>query len=173
MSDMSVRKTPSREQCQKMIKRILITEVLEKGKNTSFRQAADFMNYFQSLYPPSDALTKQVQRAIKAMGMPKDENGYFIVNKTSQQKKQEDELKHLFDTGNAGLFDLSQSQPLLLKIDSSMRSFVKDLLSSSITFENRIDTIVESSNGLIIYTKDVENTVLTLESLLPSRTLYN
>lgn len=43
-------------------RRILMTEVLEKGKNEHFRTAADFMKYFESLYPASDALTKQVQR---------------------------------------------------------------------------------------------------------------
>ena len=68
----SLRKNPSREQCQKIIKRILVTEVLQQGHNEHFKQAADFMNYFESLYPPSDALTKQVQRAVKAMDMPKD-----------------------------------------------------------------------------------------------------
>ena len=69
----TTRKNPSRETCQKIIKRILVTEVLEKGCNEHFRQASDFMGYFQSLYPASDALTKQVQRAIKAMDMPRDE----------------------------------------------------------------------------------------------------
>ena len=45
----STRKNPSRETCQKIIKRILVTEVLEKGCNEHFRQASDFMGYFQSL----------------------------------------------------------------------------------------------------------------------------
>lgn len=55
----STRKNPSRETCQKIIKRILVTEVLEKGCNEHFRQASDFMGYFQSLYPASDALTNR------------------------------------------------------------------------------------------------------------------
>lgn len=88
----TTRKNPSRETCQKIIKRILVTEVLEKGCNEHFRQASDFMGYFQSLYPASDALTKQVQRAIKAMDMPRDERGYFIVNKTSEQFEQDKEI---------------------------------------------------------------------------------
>ena len=74
----TLRKNPSREACEKVIKRILMTEVLEHGSNKHFRFASDFMNYFESLYPASDALTKQVQRAVKAMDMPKDENGYYI-----------------------------------------------------------------------------------------------
>ena len=63
----SSRRSPSREACEKTIKRILMTEVLENGRNKHFKSAADFMNYFESLYPASDALTKQVQRAVKAL----------------------------------------------------------------------------------------------------------
>ena len=37
----TTRKNPSRETCQKIIKRILVTEVLEKGCNEHFRQASD------------------------------------------------------------------------------------------------------------------------------------
>ena len=81
----SLRKNPSRETCEGIIRRILMTEVLEKGKNEHFRTAADFMKYFESLYPASDALTKQVQRAIRSLNMPKDELGYFIPNKTAEQ----------------------------------------------------------------------------------------
>ena len=66
----SLRKNPSRETCEGIIKRILMTEVLEHGGNRHFHSASDFMGYFESLYPASDALTKQVQRAIKALNMP-------------------------------------------------------------------------------------------------------
>ena len=45
----SLRKNPSRETCEGIIRRILMTEVLEKGKNEHFRTAADFMKYFESL----------------------------------------------------------------------------------------------------------------------------
>ena len=85
----TLRKNPSRETCEGIIKRILITEVLEHGRNKHFKGASDFMNYFESLYPASDALTKQVQRAIKAMDMPKDEHGFLIVNKTTDQFEKE------------------------------------------------------------------------------------
>ena len=68
----TLRRNPSREACEGEIKRILMTEVLENGGNYHFRTAADFMDYFESLYPKSDALTKQVQRAVKALNMPKD-----------------------------------------------------------------------------------------------------
>ena len=51
----TLRKNPSREAWEKVIKRILMTEVLEHGSNQHFRFASDFMNYFESLYPASDA----------------------------------------------------------------------------------------------------------------------
>ena len=61
----TLRKNPSRETCEGIIKRILMTEVLENGSNKHFRFASDFMNYFESLYPASDA--PRQQRAISAL----------------------------------------------------------------------------------------------------------
>ena len=57
----TLRKNPSRQTCETIIKRILMTEVLEKGTNRHFKQASDFMSYFESLYPASDSLAKQVR----------------------------------------------------------------------------------------------------------------
>lgn len=70
-----LRKNPSRETCESIIRRILMTELTQNGKNRHFRKAADFMSYFESLYPASDALTKQVQRAVQSLHMPKDAEG--------------------------------------------------------------------------------------------------
>ena len=72
-----------------------MTEMLEKGKNEHFKTATDFMKYFESLYPASDSLTKQVQRAIKSLDMPKDPNGYFIINKTAEQLDRDQELSFM------------------------------------------------------------------------------
>ena len=76
-----LRKNPSRETCESIIRRILMTELTQNGKNRHFRKATDFMSYFESLYPASDALTKQVQRAVQSLHMPKDADGFFIVHK--------------------------------------------------------------------------------------------
>ena len=86
------RRNPSRKECEDIIRRILMTEVLEKGTNEHFKTAADFMKYFESLYPASDSLTKQVQRAVRSMDMPRDDLGYFIPNKTTEQLEQENQL---------------------------------------------------------------------------------
>ena len=64
-----LRKNPSRETCESIIRRILMTELTQNGKNRHFRKATDFMSYFESLYPASDALTKQVQRAVQSLHM--------------------------------------------------------------------------------------------------------
>lgn len=168
MNDSSLHKNPSREQCQKIIKRILVTEVLEKGCNEHFKQASDFMNYFQSLYPASDALTKQVQRAIKVMDMPRDDMGYYVVNKTSEQLEQEKELKYLFEKGDVSVGSLEDCQPVFLKVSSSIRSHLIYTLSHSITFEQRFETIVETNNGIILYTREKDKLVFQLNNLIIS-----
>ena len=166
MNDSSLHKNPSREQCQKIIKRILVTEVLEKGCNEHFKQASDFMNYFQSLYPASDALTKQVQRAIKAMDMPRDDKGYYVVNKTSEQLEQEKELKYLFEKGDVSLGSLEDCEPVFLKVSSSVRSYLVYALTHSVTFEQRLETIVETNNGLILYTREKDKLISQLNNLI-------
>jgi hypothetical protein len=165
MNDSSLHKNPSREQCQKIIKRILVTEVLEKGCNEHFKQASDFMNYFQSLYPASDSLTKQVQRAIKAMDMPKDEKGYYVVNKTGEQLAQEKELKYLFEKGEVCIQSLDNCEPVFLKVSASVRSHLIYSLSHSVTFEKRFETIVETNNGIILYTREKEKLQAQLNNL--------
>ncbi len=153
MSDSySLRKNPSRETCENIIRRILMTEVLQQGENHHFRQASDFMGYFESLYPASDSLTKQVQRAVKSMNMPKDEHGYFIVNKTQEQIVQDDALKHAFSLANVKPMVLTDYTPVFLSAEPALCPYLKEIINSSITFQGKILTIVETSNGLLLYT---------------------
>lgn len=148
----SIHKNPSRETCENIIRRILMTEVLQQGENHHFKQASDFMNYFESLYPASDSLTKQVQRAVKAMNLPKDEQGYFIVNKTPEQIAQDDALKHAFSLANAKPLSLDGYTPVFLSAEPSLCSYLKDIILNSVTFHGKILTIAETSNGLLLYT---------------------
>ena len=115
----NLRKNPSRKECEKIIKKILMTEVLERGTNEHFKTASDFMNYFQSLYPASDSLTKQVQRAVKALQMPKDEKGYFIINKTEAQLNQDKEIAFLMKKTNASLEPFEEYETMFLKCDDT------------------------------------------------------
>lgn len=161
-----VRKNPSREVCEQIIRRILFTELSEHGKNSHFKQASDFMGYFESLYPASDGLTKQVQRAVKALQMPKDENGFFIPNKTALQLKQEQELSRLFGQSQSSLEDLSDCEPLFLKLDSAFLDYAIHLFEQCDTFQNYFQAIVKCSNGLLFYTKKKTQLLLLLENLI-------
>lgn len=161
----SLRKNPSRETCEGIIKRILMTEVLEHGQNKHFRFASDFMNYFESLYPASDALTKQVQRAIKSLDMPKDENGYYIVNKTSSQLEHEKEITYLLKNANVSMHPMEQVDTVFLTVNSHLKSYLVHLIETSETFQGKYITIVETSNGLLIYTQNKNQLLILLNSL--------
>ncbi|MGN0342248.1 MAG: hypothetical protein ACI4DO_05585 [Roseburia sp.] len=170
-TNISTKRNPSRETCQKTIKRILVTEVLEKGKNEHFRQASDFMPFFQSLYPPSDALTKQVQRAVKAMDMPRDENGYFIVNKTSDQMEQDNEIRGLLKKGNAELLPLEASEPILLKVDAPVADYLIHTLDASISLKGKYDTMIKTSNGILILTREKARVLAYIQNFLSTNSL--
>ncbi len=161
-----IKKNPSRETCETTIKRILITEVLENGKNQHFRSAADFMGYFEALYPASSALTKQVQRAVKSLNMPKDEFGYFIPNKTSAQLSHETELSELFRTAEVSISSISDCEPLFILAKKELHSYLIHKLETSTLFNGKYETIQETNNGLILYTRNYHQLQMLLESLL-------
>ena len=161
----TLRKNPSRETCESIIKRILMTEVLENGSNKHFRFASDFMNYFESLYPASEALTKQVQRAIKALDMPKDEKGYYIVNKTAAQLENEKQITSLLKNADVSVNPLEQVDTVFLSVNSYMRSYLVHLIETTETFNGKYITIVETSNGLLIYTENKSQLLTLLNSL--------
>lgn len=162
----TLRKNPSRETCEGIIRRILMTEILEKGKNEHFRTASDFMSYFESLYPASDALTKQVQRAVKALNMPKDEYGYFIPNKTSAQLNHEKELQYLFRKANASVYSMEDYKPLFLKTDAAVASYLLDVIDSSPVFEKKYLTAFVTAGGILFYTKTPSQLEILLKSLI-------
>lgn len=161
-----LKKNPSREACESIIRRILTTEASEKGKNEHFRQASDFLPYFESLYPASDSLTKQVQRAVKSMNMPKDEHGYFIINKTHSQLKHEAELKQLFQKASASLDPLENCETVFLEMDEGYSDYFLHLLSHSETFQGQYVTAVKACNGVFIYTRTKQQFVKTLTNLM-------
>ena len=109
------------------------------------------MSYFESLYPASDALTKQVQRAVQSLHMPKDADGFFIVDKTAAQVEQEQCLGKLFADANVSL------HPMELLLHTFEQS---DL------FAGQILTIVRTGNGLLIYTEDKKQLLSLLNRLI-------
>ena len=162
----TVKKGPSRKECEKSIRRILITEILENGKNKHFRMATDFITYFEALYPPSDSLTKQVQRAVKAMNMPKDEDGFFIIDRTPEQVAQDKELHALFEHANARVESLDDCEQLFLALDPDYRDYITYRISHSDTLQDKYVTIQETNNGLIIYTRDKKKLEQVLQRLM-------
>ena len=165
-STMNLRKNPSRKECENVIKKILMTEVLERGTNEHFKSASDFMSYFQSLYPASDSLTKQVQRAVKNLGMPKDERGYFIINKTEAQLEQDKEIAFLMKKTNASLVPLEEYETLFLKTDPGHKDYLYQLLSESDTFSDKVITMINSSNGILLYTNNKHQLEIMVNSLI-------
>lgn len=161
-----LRKNPSRAVCEDIIRRILMTEVLEKGTNEHFKTAADFMSYFQSLYPASDALTKQVQRAVKALHMPKDDKGYFIINKTEAQLNQDKEISFLLKKTNAAVVPSFDCETLFLSLDPECKDYLYQLISSSDTFSDKMITMLNTSNGLLFFTKSRQQLEVLLNSLI-------
>lgn len=162
----NLRKNPSRKECEKVIKKILMTEVLERGTNEHFKTAADFMKYFQSLYPASDSLTKQVQRAVKALEMPKDERGYFIINKTEAQLNQDKEIAFLLKKTNASLEPFEEYETLFLKADGKYKDYLYQLLTESETFADKVITMINSSNGIILFTNNKHQLEILVNSLI-------
>ena len=162
----NLRKNPSRKECEKVIKKILMTEVLERGTNEHFKTAADFMSYFQSLYPASDSLNKQVQRAVKALEMPKDEKGYFIINKTEAQLNQDKEIAFLLKKTDASLEPFEEYETMFLKADGKYKDYLYQLLSESETFADKIITMINSSNGIILFTNNKHQLEILINSLI-------
>ena len=143
-----------------------MTEILEKGKNEHFKTAADFMVYFESLYPASDALTKQVQRAIRSMNMPKNEYGYFIPNKTAEQLAEEQELQRLLKRAGAAVHTMDDYVPMFLSAKSELISYLMHEIEISPVFADKYLTMLPSSNGIIFYTNCPQKLKVLLESLI-------
>jgi len=163
----SSRRNPSRATCEETIRRILMTEVLQNGKNRHFKTAMDFMNYFESLYLPGPALTKQVQRAVRAMDMPKDADGYFLVNKTKSQLSQDQEITHLMEKADAAIVPMGDMTPVFLKCDQKYAKYLMQLISDSDTLKDKYLTILPSSEGLIFLSDQPNVLELILSGLLP------
>ena len=148
-----LRKNPSRKECEDIIRRILMTEMLEKGKNEHFKTATDFMKYFESLYPASDSLTK-------------DPNGYFIINKTAEQLDQDQELSFMLQKSKAHVTSLEDYETLFLATDPNYKSYLLQLIRESKTCHGKYITILDTTDGLLFYTKNASQLRILLESLM-------
>ncbi len=150
----SLTKSPSRKVLEESIRRILMTETLQEGCNRHFKSAKDFMPFFESLYPATDALTKQVQRAIKAMDMPRDSKGYFIIDKTRAQLEKDKELSRMLHSTESEVVDLSPLEVVFLRTSSPYKGYLLQLISESETLKDKFITVADSSNGLLFLTSN-------------------
>ena len=160
------KKNPSRKECEAIIRKILSVEVERRTVNNTFRKPADFMKYFESLYIPSAALTKQVQRAIKSMNMAKDSNGYYILNKTKEQSDQDKELRNLFEEADYSINRLDNCQQIFIKLDPEYIDFILNKLSNSISVEKYIITMYKCYNGIVIITNDINTLYKLLDNTI-------
>ena len=147
-------KNPTRQDCEEQIRRTLMTETLRQGANRHFKSAKDFMPIFEALYPSSPSLNKQVQRAVKSMNMPKDEKGYFIVDKTKSQLEQDKEISLLLQKSFASVVDLPQYETLFLKTEPTYQSYLLQLIQESETLKEKFITALPSSNGILFLTEN-------------------
>lgn len=161
-----IQKNPSRKTCEEAIKKILMTEVLENGSNCHFKTAMDFMGYFESLYPPSPSLVKQVQRAIKSMDMPKDSQGFFIVNKTKPQLAHDSEISTILARSAAELKPLSDYETVFMEVSPEYKAYLIQLIDESPTLKGKYITILDTTEGLIFYTYNKPALETMLASLI-------
>lgn len=157
---------PSRKTCEEEIRRVLIKETLEYGKNIHFKTAMDFMKYFEALFPASPSLIKQVQRAIKAMDLPKDENGFFIIDKTKTQVAHDKEIAYILSKSNAVITPLSEYETLFLEMDKTYKSYLLQLIEESPTLRGKYITILDTTDGLLFFTYSKPLLETMLNSLL-------
>ncbi len=161
-----VRVNPSRTTCEEIIRRILNAEIKENGHNRHFKNAMDFMSYFESLYPPGSALTKQVQRAIKSLDLAKDENGYFLIDVTKAQAAADNELAKILKKTGAAVSEQTTFSCVFLSADSMHRSYLLELIASSEKLHDLYVTVMDSSDGLIFLTDDPSLLSQELQRLL-------
>ena len=161
-----VRVNPSRAKCETIISRMLSTEIKENGKNIHFKNAMDFMTYFESLYPAGSALTKQVQRAIKSMDLAKDENGYYLLSKTKTQLADEKELSSILRKTGAKLSPQTAFDVVFLEADAAYKPYLAQLMSESDSLRPYFTTIVDTMDGLLFLTVNRKQLTDALSGLI-------
>lgn len=155
-------KNPSRKTCEQIIERILTTELESYGTNRHFKQASDFLVYFESLYPASASLTKQVQRAVSSMQLTKDKDGYLMIHKTKEEYQAEQEFSNLL--ARASFYGLNDCVPVLLKIPAPYRTHLLYLSETIPALRALYETAFETAEGILFYTKDPEKLLQKLSS---------
>ena len=111
-------------------------------------------------------MTKQVQRAIRSMNMPKNEQGYFIPNKTAEQLAQEQELHRLLQKTNAAVFTMQDYTPVFLQTAPEVVSYLMHQIEQSPAFVDKYLTMQPCSNGIMFYSNCPQKLKVLLNSLI-------
>ena len=98
--------------------------------------------------------------------MPKNERGYFIINKSAEQLDQDGELSSMLKRTNSHISSLDECETLYLQVDSQYKDYLLQLLDESVTFQDKYETIINSSRGLIFYTRNKPQLQVLIESLI-------
>ena len=98
--------------------------------------------------------------------MPKDPNGYFIINKTAEQLDQDQELSFMLQKSKAHVTSLEDYETLFLATDPNYKSYLLQLIRESKTCHGKYITILDTTDGLLFYTKNASQLRILLESLM-------
>ena len=147
---------PSRMDCEILIRKILTSEVKQKGQNCQFKHSVDFLPFFESLYPSSKSLGKQVQRAIKEMNLPKDYQGYYIINRSLEELSLETHLFHFFQYESLKIRVVNNDELLLFSQDTTIYSYSMTKLKQLFSYLDINTSWVISEKGIQLITKDIE-----------------
>lgn len=160
---------PSRVDCEKSIRRILMTENLQNGKNLHFKNSSDFMPFFESLYPAGASLQKQVQRAIRSMNLAKDKDGFYLIDRTKDQLSDDKDIQKLLISAGAENPISSEMESVflpLLDADSELIHFLSKKISDSISFKDKYIAIIPAANGILFLTTEKDRLLLEINSAL-------
>jgi hypothetical protein len=87
------------------------------------------------------------------------------VNKTVDQFEQEQEIRRAFAQADVSIDSMEQIETVFVSAAVHMRTYLIHLLEESVTFEGKFLTILETSNGLLIYTNNKKQLLVLLNSL--------
>lgn len=100
------------------------------------------------------------------MNMPKDSNGYFIINKSRRTVRTGRGSALSVSKAPASVEPLEEYETVFLRADAKLASYLMDTIEDSITFQDKYITMVKTSNGILFYTLNKPVLVTLLNSLI-------
>lgn len=157
--------SPTRKECEELIKHILNQEIHQRSTNCHFRHSVDFLPFFESLYPSSVGLAKQVQRAVRSLNLPKDSNGYYIINRSCKELTLEAHLICFFQYEKMTLAQCSHpdnSKFFRGKMDPVALEYCKERLTEYFQYSIPDCSVWIENSELCIYSSSIHK----IENLL-------